>query len=300
MKIDVGIKEFMVEMEIRRFTKKTLVGYDYRTRQFAKFMKEEMQTEDMDEITASTLKLFTQWLTKKGMKGTSINGYLKVIKVFLQYCYEEEFITFNVKRQGVKWVREEKPMIRAFTVQDVRLLLQNCKGFDYMNIRDRTLITILVETGLRASELTGLKQSDIFDDYIIVKGKGQKTRSVPVTPIMKQTMMRYERAKEDYFSTRNVNTEDFYLLTKNGKELHTGDVTRIIKRRGKEIEGVRVSAHTMRHFFAQQSIKNGVSLYSLSRLLGHESVGITQIYLNSLQDADIVHMSKNNSILMNM
>ena len=82
--------------------------------------------------------------------------------------------------------------------------------------------------------------------------------------------------------------------------LNNGAVDYIIKKRGKGIEDIRVSPHTCRHFFAQQQIKLGTDLYTISRLLGHENINITQIYLNSLADAEIVKLAKGNSVLMNM
>lgn len=299
MKVKQAIKEYLVEAEIKRFTSKTVRSYRYKLFQFESFLEDE-GIKDLDDITNSTLKLYLQWLTRRGLKGTTVNNYMKIVKLFLQFCYDEEFSDFNPKRSTVKMVKEEKPLVRAFTVQDVRMLLQNCKGLDYLSVRDRLIITILADTGLRATELCELKQTDIHDGYIIVKGKGQKTRSVPVTPMMKQAMMRYDRVKLDYFTRTGAKTEDYYILSKNGNLLGSTDLARMLKRRGKDITGVRVSSHTMRHFFAQQSIKNGVSLYSVSRLLGHENVGITQIYLDSLQDADIVKMNSSNSVLMNM
>ena len=69
-------------------------------------------------------------------------------------------------------------------------------------------------------------------------------------------------------------------------------------RRG--IEDVRVSPHTCRHFFAQQHVKMGTDLYTISRLLGHENIQITQTYLKSLRDRDIVEIAKSRSVLMAM
>ena len=79
-----------------------------------------------------------------------------------------------------------------------------------------------------------------------------------------------------------------------------GAVEHIVKRHGEGIEGIRVSPHTCRHFFAQQQVKLGTDLYTISRLLGHENISITQTYLNSLQDADIIKIAKQKSVLMNL
>lgn len=74
----------------------------------------------------------------------------------------------------------------------------------------------------------------------------------------------------------------------------------IVKLYGEGIEDVRVSPHTCRHFFAQQHVKMGTDLYTISRLLGHENIQITQTYLKSLRDRDIVEIAKSRSVLMAM
>ena len=121
---------------------------------------------------------------------------------------------------------------------------------------------------------------------------------MPITPLMKKAMLRYERVKEEYFEFKV--TEPYYFLSNNGRQLDNSSVERIVKKHGKDVEGIRVSPHTCRHFFAQQQIKMGTDLYTISRLLGHENISITQIYLNSLRDDDIIQMNKGNSVLMSM
>ena len=74
----------------------------------------------------------------------------------------------------------------------------------------------------------------------------------------------------------------------------------IVKLYGEGIEDVRVSPHTCRHFFAQQHVKMGTDLYTISRLLGHENIQITQTYLKSLRDRDIVEIAKSRSVLIAM
>ena len=102
----------------------------------------------------------------------------------------------------------------------------------------------------------------------------------------------------DYFTLRG--TDDFYFLSNHGRQLTNSAVENIIKRYGQGIEGVRVSPHTCRHFYAQQQVKMGTDLYTISRLLGHENIQITQTYLNSLRDEDIINNTKQRSVLMSI
>lgn len=298
MKIKTAVKDYLIEIEIRKYTPRTLKTYRIKLGIFERFCAEELEIFEVDELTLGVVKQFTQVMMQKGKKGTYINGCLKTIKSFIQYCYDEDYGGFNTKRGGFKWVKEERPVIQAFSKRDVKLMLDNCRGADYLAIRDTAILTLLFETGIRCLELCMIKRKDIHEDYIVIQGKNHKQRVVPITPVLKKALMRYERVRESYFAFRNI--EEYYFLSNRGRQLTNSGMEHMLKRRGEGIEGIRVSPHTCRHFFAQQQLKMGVDLYTISRLLGHENINITQIYLNSLKDSDVIKIAKQNSVLMNM
>jgi len=139
----------------------------------------------------------------------------------------------------------------------------------------------------------------VKDEYIIITaGKNHKERIVPISAPLKKAIMRYDRVRENYFAYRGV--DGYFFLSFHGRQLTNSAVEHIFKRRGEGIKDARVSPHTARHFFAVQSLKSGMDLYQLSRQLGHNSLAITSVYLRTLQDEDIIEMSKNNSVLMNI
>ena len=177
-------------------------------------------------------------------------------------------------------------------------MFQNCRGSDFKAIRDRTILTMLIDTGIRCLELCSIRPSDIHEDYIIIQGKNHKQRVVPITPILRKNMVKYEAVKESYF--RYKNTDDTYFLSFHGRALTVSAVEVLMKKYGSGIEGIRTSPHTCRHFFAQQQIKMGTDLYTISRLLGHENIQITQTYLNSLRDRDVIEIAKSKSVLMSL
>ena len=298
MKIKTAVKDYLVEIEIRKYTPRTIKTYRVKLGIFQRFCEEVAEINDMDEVTLATVKMFTKTMMEKGRKGTYINGCLKTIKSFIQYCYDEDYGGFNTKRGGFRWVKEEKPVVRAFSSRDVKLLLDNCKGADYLSIRDTAILTLLFETGIRCLETCMIAPKDIHEDFIVIKGKNHKQRVVPITPILKKALMRYERVRESYFAFRNI--EPYYFLSNRGRQLTNSGMEHMIKRRGEGIKGIRVSPHTCRHFFAQQQLKMGVDLYTISRLLGHENIQITQIYLNSLKDEEVIKIAKQRSVLMEM
>lgn len=297
MKIGAAVKDYLIDIEIRKYSPRTIQSYKLKLRQLEQFCL-SIDVVEVDDITLGVIKQFTKHMLNKGNKGSYINGILKTTKSFIQYCFEEYGEGFNTRNKSFKWVKEEKAVIRAFTPKDVRLLLAACNGNTFLSIRDTAILTLFFETGIRCFELCCIKQEDIKEDFILINGKNNKQRAVPITPVLRKALMRYDRVKEEYF--RYKSTDAYYFLSFSGKQLNNGAVDFIIKKRGKGINDIRVSPHTCRHFFAQQQIKLGTDLYTISRLLGHENINITQIYLNSLADAEIVKLAKGNSVLMNM
>lgn len=297
MRVSECIKDYLVELEIRKYSTNTRAKYKCQLGVFSDWCKEQ-GIEEMEEIRMPIVKQYTQYLINKGLKGSTINLYLRVLKVFIKYCYDEEYGGFNTSAKKISFVKQDKPVLPTFTVKDVKAMLETCKGNTFIDVRDRTILILFFETGIRLGELLNIKEVDIHDDYILIYGKNRKQRMIPITPMVKKALFRYIRAKDNYFSGKIVG--EYLFLSYRGKRLSPSAVDKMIKDRGTHISDVRVSPHTCRHFFAQQQIKMGTDIYTISRLLGHENIGITQVYLNSLKDKDIVNIAKNNSVLMNM
>lgn len=148
MKINEAIQEYLTECEIRKYTPRTLRSYRINLNLFCRWCEEEKGITDMAEIKMPVVRQFAQFMIQKGRKGTYINGLLKTIKSFITYIWEEYQEGFDTKRGNFKWVKEEKPIIRAFKPADVRKMLDNCKGNDYLDVRDTCILTILFESGI--------------------------------------------------------------------------------------------------------------------------------------------------------
>ena len=297
MKISAAIREYLIEIEVRKYTPKTVRGYRNSLNLFLRFCEQEAHIQEVEEINLAVVRQFSAFMSQKGRKGSYINGLLKVSKSFIQYCYDEGYGGFNTKK-NFKWCKQEKAVILAFKPCDVKQLLQESKGTDYIHVRDTAILTALFETGIRCWELCCIQKQDIHDDYIIIKGKNHKQRVVPITPVLRKALIKYNACAADYFTLRG--TDDFYFLSNHGRQLTNSAVENIIKRYGQGIEGVRVSPHTCRHFYAQQQVKMGTDLYTISRLLGHENIQITQTYLNSLRDEDIINNTTQRSVLLSI
>lgn len=182
MKMQSAVKEYLVEIEVRKYTPKTIRSYRCNLNSsFLRFCAEKLHVETVAALTPAVVRQFSRCMSEAGRKGTYINGVLKSIKSFIQYCYEEGYGGFDT-RKTFKWCKEEKPVITAFSPEQVRIMLQSCRGHDYLSLRDYAILTLLFETGIRCWELCCIREEDIHDDFIIINGKNHKQRVVPITP----------------------------------------------------------------------------------------------------------------------
>ena len=150
--------------------------------------------------------------------------------------------------------------------------------------------------------MESVKKANVYDKIIRIYGKGYKEREVGKSPYLSKILMKYELTKESYFKYKNIPCTN-YFLSKSGKPLTVEAIERIVAKAGKlaNVEAsVRCSPHTLRHYFAQAQLRNNLDVYSLSRLMGHENIKITQRYLQGMQDKDIAARSIYSSPLMNL
>ena len=124
---------------------------------------------------------------------------------------------------------------------------------------------------------------------------------VPKSPLLVKWLIKLLAVRKSYFAYQVI--PDNIFLSRNGKPLNSSMVDRIVKEAGAACgvsADVRVSAHTFRHTYAQFQLKAGLDIYSLSRLLGHEQISITQTYLNGIRDKEVLNQAQHTSPLMNI
>ena len=125
---------------------------------------------------------------------------------------------------------------------------------------------------------------------------------MPKSPFLSKCMIRYQRARESYFAGK-LPPQGYTFLSKTGKKLTHEAVAKIVRnasRAAKVDKSVRASPHTCRHTFAQLQLKDGIDLYTLSRLMGHENIAITQRYLRGMKDDSILQEGNKHSPLMRL
>lgn len=300
MLINDVYREYMYEIKTKNYSERTIKGYKNNLNKFFNYCKSEFEVLELEEITHLHIRQYLNFLKNKNLSETYINTILKNIRSFYAYCYKEEYC-LNIAKK-VSFLKEKKVVIESFTDAEVRKMLDAYKMDTYMNARNKCIVAILIDTGVRNSELCDITNIDVKETVIHIFGKGRKERIVPISPMLKKIMIKYERIREMYLKDSIV-SYDNYFLSYRGKPLTVEAVERILKiagQRARVRESIRCSPHTCRHYFAQTQLRNGLDIYSLSRLLGHETVDITKRYLQSIKDEKIIEMSISTSPLMNL
>ena len=194
-------------------------------------------------------------------------------------------------------------MILTFTDEEVIRMVNYYKGTKFLVVRNRLILIILFDTGIRNTELCNIKMADLRENAISIFGKGKKTRYVPITPAIEKWLMKYLTVREKYIKDKSGYREDYLFLSQKGKPLTKATIERVVMNCkvpcGVRKE-IRCSPHTCRHYYAQKQLRNGCDVYTVSRLLGHKNITITKRYLQSIQDEDILNMGAKTSPLISL
>ena len=295
------IHEFLFDCKVRELSDQTIKNYDRQLHKFRSFVRENFQVIQFEDLKPIHVKQYVSSLQDRGCKPAYINDLLKAVKCLCSYAQREGY-SDEVLTKKIKNVKQPKVLIHTFSSKEILRMIKYYNGNDYISMRNKMIFMVLFDTGIRVSELINMKLDQIQDAYFVIYGKGRKERVVPKNPAVGKFLYKYLNAREKFFMARNCE-EDYVFLSKNGKRLNDQAISKFMKEAADAVgvsPKVRVSPHTCRHTFAHQQLKNGLDLYSLSRLLGHESVSITQRYLEAIEDTQILTSARKTSVLANL
>lgn len=303
MLLEDTLKEFLLECELRQYSQRTIRHERNSLQKMIYFIGETYGVTQLEKVKHIHLKGYVKYLTDLGRKETYVNGLIKSFRAFFKYCTEEEYIEVNPALK-LSFQKEPEILITTFTDKEVEAMVNYYKGRRFLDIRNKLIMVILFDTGIRCSELCELKVTDVRANVInIQEGKGKKQRFVPLTPAINKWMMKYQLARQSYILDKIGYAEEYLFLSQKGKPLTKATIERIVgacKEPCGVREEIRCSPHTCRHYYAQKQLRNGCDMYTVSRLLGHKTVTITKRYLQSITDEDIVDLGTKTSPLMNM
>ena len=300
MMLDKAAKEFEYDCKIRHLSPKTIDNYGKQLRYLQRFLEKEFSISSIEDVKPSHIKRFLAMMDDASRKPQYINDLLKVYKTFFNYLESEGHIESSPAKR-IRNMKLPKLKLRTFTEKNIMDMINYYNGRSFIEIRNRAMIAMMFDTGVRLSELMELVETQIHEESIVIYGKGAKERVVPVSPFLSKALLRYTRARESFF--RNSLHDKEFFLSRTGKKLTAEAVAKMLKKAAKAVgvsEDIRVSPHTCRHTFAHLNLKNGIDLYTLSRLLGHESVSITQRYLEGITDEGVIRIARKTGVLENI
>ena len=249
------------------------------------------------DATLDNLETFSASLRDLGIQPRSQARILSGIRSFYHYLILEDYLQTDPSELL------ESPQIgfhlpEVLTLEEIDNLIESIDLSTKEGQRNRTILETLYSCGLRVSELCNLKISDLYleEGFIKVEGKGSKQRLIPISP-------RATRELHLYFMDRNQMSikkdyEDYVFISKRGTNISRIMVFHIIKTLAEAI-GLKkkISPHTFRHSFATHLLEGGANLRAIQCMLGHESIGTTEIYThidkNRLRSEIIEHHPRN-------
>ena len=235
----------------------------------------------VEQANTRDLESFIAALHDLGIGPRSVARIISGIKSFYKYLRLEGFTEQN-PTQLLDSPRLGRHLPEVLTLAEIDAMISCIDMSTPEGIRNRAIIETLYGCGLRVSELVGLQMSLIYadDEFVLVRGKGDKQRMVPISQVELETIAHYvSEVRSKLVVSRG--SEDILFLNRRGHQLSRQMVFIIIKRLC-ELAGIhkQVSPHTLRHSFATHLLEGGANLRAIQQMLGHESITTTEIYVH--------------------
>jgi len=241
----------------------------------AKFLAEK-KTDDIGMVTPAHIREYLTILRQQGLSPETIFRAWGALKCYFHFLHMETSINEDPMAR-IEKPKREKRIIQPMTMPQVRALVAQLDLKKFEGLRDRALMLLMVDSGLRLAEVISLKTTriDWKDCIVTFMGKGGKERSVPIGETTKLAMAAYARVQPK-------TAFPHFFLSHRGRPMINRYVQAAMRRYGKKaaITGVRVSPHTLRHTFAIQYVKNGGDVFSLQAMLGHSTLEMVRNYVN--------------------
>jgi len=273
-----SIKEFKTYLKIERsLSDNTIDSYLRDVRKLAKFTEEKELNEL--QITKAEVKEFIAFINTEGISARSQSRIISGIKAFYKYLILEDYISVN-PTELIESPKIGLKLPDTLSIFEIDSLISAIDLSHPQGERNRAILETLYSCGLRVSELTNLKLSNIRfkEGYVKVVGKGNKERFAPIGSSAIKFLKIYLNEIRNHQNIKK-GSEDIVFLNRRGNKLTRVMIFTIIKQLAEKI-GLKkkISPHTFRHSFATHLIEGGADLRAIQEMLGHESITTTEIY----------------------
>jgi len=299
MKLDKAIEGFMLSCTAEGYSQHTISDYRINLERLTKYLN----NPELPEISSSDITNFFAWLRvdyvpirmngdKSPLKPATLNRAWGAVRSFYNWASRE----FEIKRPDsrISAPKFDTPKITPFTENEIKAMI---KAAEYSSLaktskrtpfrmrgrnalRDKALILVLLDTGIRVSESSRLKVRDVQletgEVYIVPQGTGQKTKSrhVYIGNASRKLLWKYFASRE------NSSGDDFLFLTTGNQPMNRHSIRLVFRRIGIRAGVTPCYPHLFRHTFAIQYLRNGGDVFTLQRLLGHSTIDMVKKYLS--------------------
>lgn len=252
---------------------------------YTKDILEYLKYLEQDNITLTNTGLnlarnYAYTLANKNLKPTSINRKLSSIRNFYRFLITQEVVKSN-PFDAIETIKIEKKLPNYLYLDDLETLFNSIDQSTPLGVRNYCLLELLYGTGIRVSELCNIKLHDIdfYNNNILITGKGNKQRYVPIHESLREVLITYLNFARNELLKDSDEIVDNLFVNHRGGPLTSRGVRDILKNLVNETGlNVKISPHVLRHSFATHMLDYGADLRSVQKLLGHENLSTTQIY----------------------
>jgi integrase/recombinase XerC len=265
----------------KRYSGHTIRGYRDDLNAFWGYLRAEFGEMGIREITAAVVRSWLASLKDGGMSSRSVNRKIASLRSFYKYLLR----VGEVEQSPMAAIVAPKAARRlpVFVEQENMAELFGEVEFpdDWEGLTDRLLLALLYNTGIRLSELIGLKEGQVDEGNRVIKvlGKGNKERVIPVSPALLAMVRDYREKKRVLLADAD---KVVLLVGKKGRRLYPKYVYRVVRAYLAQVTTIeKKSPHVLRHTFATHLMNEGAELNSVKELLGHASLAATQVYTHN-------------------
>ncbi len=257
----------------------TIEAYLHDIRKLTQYLDYSKQDTSPEKLELKDLQGFLRWANKLGMNSTTQARVISGIKAFYKYLIIEDIIKAN-PTELLEAPKTGRKLPDTLSIDEINQLINAIDLSTPEGERNKAILETLYGCGLRVSELTNLKISNLFfkSGFVKITGKGNKERLIPIGTIAMKQINIYLENIRIHLKIKKGN-EDIVFLNRRGAKLSRVMIFTIIKNLVEKI-GMKknISPHTFRHSFATHLIEGGANLRAIQEMLGHESISTTEIY----------------------
>jgi len=281
MKWQNALKDYKHYLKIERgLSKNSITNYEYDINKLIDYLETNNITVSPINISNEVIQPFI-YDVSKNVNPRSQSRLISGLRSFFSYLVFEDYRTTN-PLDLIESPKIGRKLPDTLSIEEIDSLINAIDLSKPEGQRNKAILETLYSCGLRVSELTNLKISDLFfeEGFIKVTGKGDKQRFVPIGPSTQKYITIYIKEIRSHITISPL-YKDTLFLNRRGKQLTRAMIFTIIKQLAEKIGlNKNISPHTFRHSFATHLLENGADLRAIQLMLGHESITTTEIYIH--------------------